>query len=147
MNYLFVKKVYFLQMPDINAGCKCMVQMHDHIVRNSFWIKKNRASDNEGKFHTYLKVRIWIWNRKFNFSLDIRVSMNLTFFEKIWFFLITLALATLWQNLSQTYGGPTFVEKNTEEIVLQPDVASTRMNYDQGELGCIVLAYPRSSKT
>ena len=33
------------------------------------------------------------------------------FFEKIWFFLITLALATLWQNLFQTYGGPTFVEK------------------------------------
>ena len=64
------------------------------IVHNSFWIKKNRASDNEGKFHTYLKCRIWICNKKFNFSLDIRVSMNLAFFEKIWLFLSTLALAT-----------------------------------------------------
>ena len=33
------------------------------------------------------------------------------FFEKIWFFLIALALATLWQNLFQTYGGLSFVEK------------------------------------
>ena len=54
-----------------------------HIVRNSFWIMKNLASDNEGKFHIYLKCRIWICNEKFNFSLDIRVSLNLAFFEKI----------------------------------------------------------------
>ena len=33
--------------------------------------------------------------------MDVRVSMNLAFF----------ALATLWQNLFQTYGGPTFFEK------------------------------------
>ena len=64
------------------------------IVHNSFWIKKNRASDNEGKFHTYLKVRIWIWNKKFNFSMDIRVSVKFAFFEKIWLFLSTLVLAT-----------------------------------------------------
>ena len=36
----------------------------NHIVRNSFWIKKNRASDNEGKFHIFLKCRIWICNKK-----------------------------------------------------------------------------------
>ena len=57
-----------------------------HIVLNSFWIKKNRASDNEGKFHTYLKCRIWICNKKINSSLDIRVSVNLAFFEKIGLF-------------------------------------------------------------
>ena len=56
---------------------------------------KNWASDNEGKFHIFLKCRIWICNKKFNFSLDIRVSVNLAFFEKIGLFLSTLALATL----------------------------------------------------
>ena len=58
-----------------------------HIVRNSFWINKKRASNNEGKFHTYLKCRIWICNKEFNFSFDIRVSTNLAFFEKIRLFL------------------------------------------------------------
>ena len=38
--------------------------------------------------------------------MDVRVSMNLAF----------VALATLWQNLFQTYGGPTFF-KNTEETL------------------------------
>ena len=42
-----------------------------HIVRNSFWIKKNRASDNEGKFHKFLKCRIWICNKKFKFYTSI----------------------------------------------------------------------------
>ena len=68
--------------------------MYVHPGRNSFWIKKNWASDNESKFHTYLKVRIWIWNKKINFSLDIRVSVSMAFFEKIWLFLSTLVLVT-----------------------------------------------------
>ena len=55
-----------------------------HIVRNSFWIKKNQESDNEGKFHIYLKCRIWICNKEFNFSLDIRITMNLAFFLENW---------------------------------------------------------------
>ena len=74
-----------------------------HPGRNSFWIKKNRASDNEGKFHTYLKCRIWICNKKLNFSLDIRVSVNLAFFMKLdyfWLFLSTLVLTTLVTKLS-----------------------------------------------
>ena len=58
-----------------------------HIVCNLFWIKKTQASYNEGKFHTHLKCRISICNKEFNFSLDIRVSMNLAFFEKIGLFL------------------------------------------------------------
>ena len=32
-----------------------------HIVRNSIWLKKNRASDYEGKFHSFLMCRIWIY--------------------------------------------------------------------------------------
>ena len=28
--------------------------LHTHIVRNSIWLKKNRASDNEDKFHSFL---------------------------------------------------------------------------------------------
>ena len=34
-----------------------------HIVRNSIWLKKNRISDNEGKFHSFLMCRIWIKNK------------------------------------------------------------------------------------
>ena len=45
-------------------GWNPKVGVHCHIVRNSFWIKKNRESDNEGKFYTYLKCRIWICNNK-----------------------------------------------------------------------------------
>ena len=30
-----------------------------HIVRNSIWLKKKQASDNEGKFLTNLKCRMW----------------------------------------------------------------------------------------
>ena len=35
-----------------------------HIVRNSIWLKKNRDSDNEGKFHSFLMCRIWIYSQK-----------------------------------------------------------------------------------
>ena len=35
-----------------------------HIVRNSIWLKKNRASDYEGKFHSFLMCRIWIYSKK-----------------------------------------------------------------------------------
>ena len=35
-----------------------------HIVQNSIWLKKNRASDNEGKFHSFLMCRIWIYSQK-----------------------------------------------------------------------------------
>ena len=41
-------------------GSDCLT----HIVRNSIWKKKNQASDNVGKFHTYLKCRIWIHHQK-----------------------------------------------------------------------------------
>ena len=34
-----------------------------HIVRNLIWLKKNRASDNEGKFHSFLMYRIWIYSQ------------------------------------------------------------------------------------
>ena len=34
-----------------------------HIVQNSIWLKKNRASDNEGKFHSFLMYRIWIYSQ------------------------------------------------------------------------------------
>ena len=33
-------------------------------VRNSLWLKKKRASDNEGKFHSFLMCRIWIYSQK-----------------------------------------------------------------------------------
>ena len=36
-----------------------------HPVRNSLWLKKNRASDNEGKFHSFLMCRIWIYSQNF----------------------------------------------------------------------------------
>ena len=98
-----------------------------HPGRNSFWIKKNRASDYEGKFHTYLKVRIWIWNKKFNFSLDIRVSMNLAFFwENLVLFDHSCTGNTLTELISNLWWS-NFCWKNTEETVLQPDVASTRV--------------------
>ena len=35
-----------------------------HYVRNSIWLKKNRACDNEAKFHSFLMCRFWIYNRK-----------------------------------------------------------------------------------
>ena len=35
-----------------------------HIVRNAIWLKKNRASDNEGKFHSFFMCRIWIYSEK-----------------------------------------------------------------------------------
>ena len=98
-----------------------------HPGRNSFWIKKNRASDYEGKFHTYLKVRIWIWNRKFNFSLDIRVSMNLAFFwENLVLFDHSCTGNTLTELISNLWWS-NFCWKNTEETVLQPDVTSARV--------------------
>ena len=31
-----------------------------HIVQNSILLKKNRASDNKGKFHSFLMCRIWL---------------------------------------------------------------------------------------
>ena len=31
----------------------CLKNCLVHIVRNSIWLKKNRASDNEGKFHSF----------------------------------------------------------------------------------------------
>ena len=34
-------------------------------------IEKNRASDNGGKFHTYLKCRIWIYNQKGAFGTSL----------------------------------------------------------------------------
>ena len=30
----------------------------------SIWLKKNRASDNEGKFHSFLMCRMGIYNQK-----------------------------------------------------------------------------------
>ena len=45
-----------------------------HIVWNSIWKKENQASDNVGKFHTYLKCRIWIHHQKcfFFFHIEFR---------------------------------------------------------------------------
>ena len=34
------------------------------IVQNSIWLKKNRARDNEGKFHSFLMCRIWIYSQR-----------------------------------------------------------------------------------
>ena len=51
----------------------------NHIVPNPIWWKKNRASDNKGKFHSFLISRIWIS------SLDIRVRVQ--FFWKLGLFL------------------------------------------------------------
>ena len=39
-------------------------QGSNHIVRNSMWLKKNQASEIEGKFHTNLKCRMWIHDKK-----------------------------------------------------------------------------------
>ena len=36
-----------------------------HIVQKSIRSKKNRASDNEGTFHSILMCRIWIYSKKF----------------------------------------------------------------------------------
>ena len=60
-----------------------------HIVRNSFWIKKNQARDNEGKFHAYLKCRNWICIQKFNFHWTSELAW-------IWHLLH-------WQHFDKTY--------------------------------------------
>ena len=69
-----------------------------HPVQNSLWKKKNRASDIEGKFHTILKCRIWIYHQKLFSSLDIRDSMHFgIYLEKwaiFWLFLRSSVLAT-----------------------------------------------------
>ena len=73
-----------------------------YFVCNSIWIKINQASVNEDKFHTYLKCRIWFFDKKLNFSLDV-LSVNLAFFEKIGLFLSILVLVTLVTKLSLSF--------------------------------------------
>ena len=51
-----------------------------HILRNSFWIKKNWASHNESKFHIYLKCSIWIYIK----NLISPWTSNLTWFGIFW---------------------------------------------------------------
>ena len=63
------------------------IKMLVHIVRNSIWLKKNRASDNEGKFHSFLMCRIWIYSQTLISQLDIRVRVHLAHFWKIRLFL------------------------------------------------------------
>ena len=43
---------------ELTIGVKPHV-LTDHIVQNSIW-----ASDNEGKFHSFFKCRIWIYSQK-----------------------------------------------------------------------------------
>ena len=65
-----------------------------HHVQKSLWLKKNRASDNEGKFHSILMCRIWIYSQNLISLLDIRVRVHLAHFWKICLFSSTSALAT-----------------------------------------------------
>ena len=37
------------------------IQQQQHNVRNTIWMKKNRASDNGGKIHSFLMCRTWIY--------------------------------------------------------------------------------------
>ena len=54
----------------------CSFQLY-HIVRNSIWLKKNRASDNVGKFHTYyLKCRV-----KVHLAHFLKIRLFLALFE------------------------------------------------------------------
>ena len=50
-----------------------------------------------------LKCRIWTCNKKFNFSLDIRVSVNLAFFEKIGLFLALFEHSCKLSNFLKKY--------------------------------------------
>ena len=47
-----------------SLGRNVMLFIPIHIVRNSIWKEKNQTNDNIGKFHTYLKYRIWIHHQK-----------------------------------------------------------------------------------
>ena len=54
-----VLTIYFCHEPDVlHKSCRTYNRTNalciTHIVRNSIWLKKNRASDNEGKFHSFL---------------------------------------------------------------------------------------------
>ena len=50
---------------DLNCRChiQAVVQTLIHWSTHAIWLKKNRAS-NEGKFHSFLMCRIWIYNQK-----------------------------------------------------------------------------------
>ena len=49
---------------DTGIKYNLLLRIPKHNVRNSIWLTKNRASDNEGKFHSFLMFRIWIYNQK-----------------------------------------------------------------------------------
>ena len=55
-NFGFVKNILLLKW--------ILINLLFHIVRNSIWLKKNRGSDNEGKFHSVLMCKIWIYSQK-----------------------------------------------------------------------------------
>ena len=56
----------FFTLVDNRTSCPTNTGLANppHIVRNAIWLKKNRARDNEGKFHSFLKCRIWIYSQK-----------------------------------------------------------------------------------
>ena len=62
-----------------------------YIVRNSIWLKKNRASDNEGKFHSFLMCRIWIYSQKlfYNWTSDLGCIWHI--FGKLGYFWLFLS--------------------------------------------------------
>ena len=71
-----------------------------NIVRNSIWKKKNQASDNIGKFHTYLKCRMWIHQQKSMLSRIWHVFIKLGYFwlfdVQLWnWFLVMNSYSTL----------------------------------------------------
>ena len=83
-----------------------------HIVRNSFWIKKNRSSDNEGKFHTYLKCRIWICKKKSIFPGTSELVWIWHFLRKFGSFWALLHWQH-WLKLKKTVDWSIFCRKNS----------------------------------
>ena len=55
------RSLFHCEKPSILSGA---FWLPSHTVQNSIWLKKNRASDNEGKFHSFLMCRIWIYIHK-----------------------------------------------------------------------------------
>ena len=64
-SYIFI---YFL-IHSFEMIQLCRNKILLHIVRNSIWMNKNRASANEGKFHSFLMCRIWIYGQKLKYRV------------------------------------------------------------------------------
>ena len=45
-------------LPDYGISISHIPSKEGHIVRNAIWWKKNRASDNKGKFYSFLMCKI-----------------------------------------------------------------------------------------